>query len=113
VSVWCTSPGDQQLFNPRTPALLPLPEGGVCGQGLKLLVVGNIPAGGSALPELAVKAGLVDEALHVTVGLEEEVVRRWSVVNGTSVGLQGEAGDGTTVDVEEPFVITYYLLSII
>jgi hypothetical protein len=70
------------------------------------VVVGNIPAGSLALPELAVKAGPVDEALHVTVGVEEEVVRRWGVINGSSVGLQGEAGEGTTIDIEEPFVIT-------
>ena len=33
-------------------------------------------------------------------------VIRWSVDNLTTVGHQGKAGDGTSVDMEEPFLLS-------
>ena len=34
------------------------------------------------------------------------LVFRWSVDNLTTVGHQGEPGDGTSVDMEEPFLLS-------
>ena len=31
---------------------------------------------------------------------------RWGQLNGTEVGRQGEVGEGTSIDFEEPVVIT-------
>ena len=31
---------------------------------------------------------------------------RWGELNGTEVGRQGEVGEGTSIDFEEPVVIT-------
>ena len=65
--------------------------------------------------------GPLDEAFHAEVSVEEEVVWRWGVDNGTEVErqvihtsmaamihspTQGESGDGTSIDYEEPVVLT-------
>ena len=34
-----------------------------------------------------------------------EFVQRWAVTENTTTGLAGEAGDGTTVDLDEPFIL--------
>ena len=47
-----------------------------------------------------------DEAFHMLVDVPNDVVQRWGVVDNETLELQGEAGEGTTIDVEEPFVIT-------
>ena len=50
--------------------------------------------------------GPMDEAFHAELSVEEEVVWRWGVDNGTMVERQGRPGDGTSVDFEEPVVLT-------
>ena len=40
------------------------------------------------------------------VDVPNDVVQRWGVVDNETLERQGEAGEGTTIDVEEPFVIT-------
>ena len=64
--------------------------------------------------------GPMDEAFHAELSVEEEVVWRWGVDNGTMVErqvirawqpsydppTQGRPGDGTSVDFEEPVVLT-------
>ena len=98
--------GDKE-FNPKIPFFLPIPEGGICEGVLKVVIVGNIPTDGKVYPEFVVAGpGPRDEAFHVMIGLEEETVWRWGVNNGTTEGQQGEAGEGTTIDAEEPFVLT-------
>lgn len=98
--------GDKE-FNPKIPFFLPIPEGGICEGDLKVVIVGNIPTDGKTYPEFVVKGpGPRDEAFHVMIGLEEETVWSWGVNNGSMEGQQGEAGEGTTIDVEEPFVLT-------
>ena len=47
-----------------------------------------------------------DEAFHMLVDVPNDVVQRWGVVDNETLELQGEVGEGTTIDVEEPFVIT-------
>lgn len=47
----------------------------------------------------------IDEALHVEFDVKAEVVRRWSVYENVTGEIFGAAGDGTSIDLEEPFVI--------
>ena len=47
----------------------------------------------------------IDEALHVEFDVKAEVVRRWSVYENVTGEIFGTAGDGTSIDLEEPFVI--------
>ena len=46
-----------------------------------------------------------DEALHIKVDVNENVVLRWSFYDNSTQEPQGEPGDGTSIDLEEPFVI--------
>lgn len=43
---------------------------------------------------------------------EEDVMKRWVEVDGDKVGFEGESGEGTTVDTDEPFTLRIrYLVS--
>ena len=48
---------------------------------------------------------LVQEAFHVLVSPVQEYVQRWAVIQNTTTGLVGQPGDGTTIDLEEPFIL--------
>ena len=37
--------------------------------------------------------------------LEEEYIRRWGVMANITENVQGQPGDGTTIDRDEPFII--------
>lgn len=45
------------------------------------------------------------KGLVVEMSPEEDVIRRWIEVDGNIVGFEGEPGEGTTVDVDEPFTL--------
>ena len=49
----------------------------------------------------------IDEALHVEFDVKAEVVRRWSVLDNVTGEIFGTEGDGTSIDLEEPFVIRF------
>ena len=48
---------------------------------------------------------ICQEAFHVLVQPDQEFVQRWAVTENTTTGLAGEPGDGTTVDLDEPFIL--------
>ena len=41
----------------------------------------------------------------LSLELEEKYIRRWAVVDNLTEDQQGQLGDGTTIDREEPFII--------
>ena len=45
---------------------------------------------------------LNDEAFHFPV---QEFIQRWAVPENITSGLVGEPGEGTTIDVDEPFLL--------
>ena len=47
----------------------------------------------------------IDEALHVMFDVKKEVVYRWSVLDNVTQEIFGIEGEGTSIDLEEPFVI--------
>ena len=47
----------------------------------------------------------IDEALHVQFDVKKEVVYRWSVLDNVTQEIFGIEGEGTSIDLEEPFVI--------
>ena len=75
------------------------------GEG-KMLVVGKIPVDAEDVPEIIFQGNGTDEAFHVQINHELEFVQRWGVVNNVSQGTTGEAGDGTTIDIDEPFILS-------
>ena len=46
-----------------------------------------------------------DEAFHMLVDIPNDVVKRWGVLDNTTMEMLGELGEGTTIDHDEPFVI--------
>ena len=97
---------DATLYSPNIPASLVIPSGGICGDEQKILLVGTVPEDSKDYPEIIITGPNDTEALHIKIGVIEEVVWRWAVVTDVPVSNVGTAGDGTTIDFDEPFMIT-------
>ena len=78
-----------------------------CGDNtMRLMMVASVPQGSTANPNIAMMGtDANDEALHVELDIANDYVKRWGVKNGTKVHEAGEPGDGTTIDVFEPFIM--------
>ena len=46
-----------------------------------------------------------DESYHMFVDIPNDVIKRWAVLDNETLEMQGEDGEGTTIDHDEPFVI--------
>ena len=57
--------------------------------------------------EVVFAAEGIDEALHVQFDVKNEVVYRWSVLDNETQEIFGTEGEGTSIDLEEPFVIRF------
>ena len=97
---------DATLYSPKIPASLIIPSAGICGDDQKILLVGTIPEDSKDFPEIIITGPNDTEALHVKIGVIEEVVWRWAVLTNVPVSTVGTAGDGTTIDYDKPFMIT-------
>ena len=95
-------------YNPSLPLVMRFPGIGFCDGDGKMMVVGKIPEGAKDLPEVIFHGNGSDEAFHIQIDAEMEYVRRWGVYNNATIGEAGEAGDGTTIDIEEPFILRYF-----
>ena len=100
---------DSQLFSPRLPAIVSIPPSGMCGDMVKLMVVGKIPTKARKDLEIVVNSKDLTEAIHVQISLKKKGVWIWSVIdnNGTIDGLIGQEGEGSSIDYDEPFMIKY------
>ena len=58
--------------------------------------------------EVIFAADGIDEALHVQFDVKNEVVYRWSVLDNVTQESFGTEGEGTSIDLEEPFVIRLF-----
>ena len=104
----CMSIADA-LYSPSTPVSLVIPLGGICGDDLKIVLVGSVPEDSEEFPEMIITGPNETEALHIKIGVVEDVVWRWAVpavLTNVSVENVGFDGDGTTIDFDEPFIIT-------
>ena len=95
------------LYSATTPVSLVIPSGGICGDDLKIVLVGSVPEESKKFPEMIITGPNDTEALHIKIGVMEDVVWRWAVLTNVSVENVGSGGDGTTIDYDEPFIITY------
>lgn len=93
-----------QLFTPRLPLKLTIPEQGLCGQSSKIMVVGKIGTKARKSLHVIVHGENYTEAIHVEVSLKKDYIRRWAVVEG-SLDEVSEEIFGTSIDYDEPFVI--------
>ena len=94
------------LYSPSTPVSLVIPSGGICGDDLKIVLVGSVPEDSEEFPEMIITGPNETEALHIKIGVVEDVVWRWAVLTNVSVENVGSDGDGMTIDFGEPFLIT-------
>jgi hypothetical protein len=70
-----------------------------------LLVVGRVPLDSKAPLEITFKGEETTEAFHVVVDPAQNFIQRWAMPDEERVGLAGEPGDGTTIDMDEPFLL--------
>lgn len=109
-------PDPKSQFNPvsefrkygqKMPSSLPFPGHEFCAGGNTVLsAIGKVTTerrGYTADIAILTKSG--DEALHVKIALGDRTVYRYFTVGGKVMGLQGQSGDGTSIDLNEPFVI--------
>ena len=47
---------------------------------------------------------IIDEAFYFPV---QEFIQRWGVLEDSPVELVGDPGDGTTIDLDEPFLLRW------
>ena len=48
---------------------------------------------------------LPNNICNLTICPVQEFIQRWAVPENITSGLAGEPGEGTTVDVDEPFLL--------
>ena len=46
-----------------------------------------------------------DEAFHVKVDVNKNYVERWAFQNNMTQEVQGTPGEGTSIDILEPFIL--------
>ena len=85
-----------------------VPAEDLCGDNnKKLLVVGKVPFGDQDnLPEFVFMGNGTNEALHFRINISGKFLERWGNFEGKEKQRQGEPGDGTTIDFDEPFIVT-------
>ena len=95
------------IYNPTLPLTMPFPGPEHCDGEKKLMVVGKIPSSMRKYPELILHGTAAgDEAFHVLIDAEQEFIQRWSVVSDVEQQRDGNPFDGTTIDFDEPLIIT-------
>ena len=98
-------------YTPMIPLTMKFPTSDFCGDNDdRLLMVGNAPEDDTELPEIVFATdedenGTVNEAFHVKLDVLKKYVERWGVVGGVVTPRVGQAGDGTTIDFDEPFLV--------
>ena len=99
---------EYSVYNPNLPMKLKFPGPEFCGDNDdQLLVVGTIPVESEELPEIIFAADGINEAFHLQIDTDGEVVRRWGVALNQTTPEQGILGEGTTIDKDEPFILRY------
>ena len=69
------------------------------------MVVGSVPDTSKQPFQLIIPAHGPDEAFHVLLDLDRDVVQRWGFADNKTQEFQGEPFEGTTIDRGEPFML--------
>ena len=94
------------IYNPTLPMEMKFPGGHFCGDNQEqMMIVGTIPLESEEALEVIFATGGLDEAFHIRVDADNEVVTRWGVSQNVTQEVNGLPGEGTTVDRDEPFVL--------
>ena len=92
------------VYNPRLPFNMKYPSDFCGDNGNILMIVGSIPARSRKPLEVYFYNG-TDEAFHILVDIENNVIQRWGMFENETMDLQGDPNEGTTIDHDEPFVL--------
>ena len=49
----------------------------------------------------------LDESFHILIDIERDMISRWGVFENITQEMQGNPGEGTSIDHEEPFVMRF------
>jgi len=94
------------VYNPTLPMVMKFKGVSFCDDNREqMMIVGKIPADSELRPEIIFRGNGTDEAFHFRIDVDAEFVERWANRDNTTVGKQGNPGDGTSIDRDEPFVI--------
>ena len=94
------------LYDVSLPLKMTIPDD-LCGdEGQIMLVVGRIPTESKKPLEIIfLGSESPKEAFHVLVDPVQEFIQRWAVPEEAPSDIAGEPGDGTTIDLDEPFLL--------
>ena len=94
------------VYNPRLPMDMGFPADFCGDNGDIMMIVGSVPTKSrKPLEIIFMGANGWDESFHMLVDIPNDVVKRWAVLDNETLEMQGEDGEGTTIDHDEPFVI--------
>lgn len=95
-------------FGPRIPARLPFPGPGFCQAEQKqvMMAIGRVTSTGKRNPtDISFLTEEGDEGFHARISLGDSAVYGWRSANGSVDNFYGSPGDGTSIDLNEPFVL--------
>ena len=93
------------IYNPNLPYKMKFPSDFCTDNGDALMIVGSIPEKTKKHFEIVFPANGSQEAFHVLIDLDRDVVQRWAFAENKTQEFQGEPFEGTTIDRAEPFMI--------
>ena len=94
------------LYDVSLPLKMKIPDD-LCGdEGQIMLIVGRIPSESKKPLEIIfLGSESPKEAFHVLVDPVQEFIQRWAVPEEAPTDVAGEPGEGTTIDLDEPFLL--------
>ena len=96
---------DTSVYDPALPFTMKFPPDFCSGSEDVLMVVGSVPESSKQPFQVIFPAAAPDEAFHVLLDLDSDVVQRWGFADNQTQEFQGEPFEGTTIDRGEPFML--------
>ena len=95
------------LYGPRVPFDMKFPGPSFCTEeeGSKMLIVAKL-INKRKSGHIVFLTDEGDEAIHIELSISSDAIFRSIKINNTILDHQGEASDGTTLDLNEPFQMT-------
>ena len=100
------------LYDASLPLRMKFPGAQFCEDGQIMLLVGRVPEDSKAPLEVIFRGEEDKEAFHVLVDPRRNFIQRWAVPVNVTEGLTGEPGEGTTIDLDEPFLFRFGPVSV-
>ena len=69
------------------------------------MVIGSIPKSVKTVPAMIIADNAGNKGMSINIDLKNQMIERYSELNGTKSEIGGAIGDGTSIDFEEPFIL--------